>query len=199
MLDEDRPHLNDGVPPLPATVTTGLVNLNTASFESLRALAASIVHNRDAAIKPTTLYPPTANAPTAAEQQPPARTNGGQADLFAEAVVQSRPLLSTAQIQTIKNTLGPFFGNANQWKDQTVPSEWNDSAREELFSKLLNLTTVRSRNFRVFVTGQALDKNGKVLSTVNKVFQVFLKPTRAADGSIPTGAQQTEIRYEAFL
>ncbi len=183
----------------PRTVTTGLVNLNTASFESLRALAASIVHNRDAAIKPTTLYPPTANAPTAAEQQPPARTNGGQADLFAEAVVQSRPLLSTAQIQTIKNTLGPFFGNANQWKDQTVPSEWNDSAREELFSKLLNLTTVRSRNFRVFVTGQALDKNGKVLSTVNKVFQVFLKPTRAADGSIPAGAQQTEIRYEAFL
>ena len=179
------------------TITTGLINLNTASFEALRALAGGILHNRDAAIQPATLYPPKANTPTALEQQPPLRTSGGEADLFAEAVIQSRPLLSTAQIQTIKNNLGPFFGNANQWKDQTVPSEWNDSAREELFSKLLNLATVRSRNFRVFVTGQALDKNGKVLSTVNKVFQVFLKPARAADGSI--NSQQTEIKYEAFL
>lgn len=180
------------------TSTVGVVNLNTASFEALRALAAGIIHDRDAAIQPSTLYPPAAKLPTSSEQQPPTRTSGGPADLFAEAVIQSRPLLSIAQLQTIKNNLGPFFGNANQWKDQTVPSEWNDSAREELFSKMLNLTTVRSRNFRVFVTGQALDKNGNVLSTVNTVFQVFLKPSRdPATGKI--NSQQTEIRYEAFL
>ena len=190
----------------PRTVTIGLVNLNTASFEALRALAAGILHARDPAIQPaalaTTLYPPTANKPTASENS--SRGAGAQADLFAEAVIQSRPFLSTAQLQTAQvalpsttTPLVPFFGNPNQWKDATPPTEWNDSGREELYSRLCNLTTVRSRNFRVFITGQSLDKNGAVLSTVNKVFQVFVNPTRSAAGAVQT--QHVEVKYEAIL
>ncbi len=175
------------------TDTVGLVNLNTASTEALRALIAGILLNRDLAALPSAaVYPPKTN------------NNAKEADLFAQAVIASRPFLSTAQLQTITNANGPYFGNPKQWIGETAsstssaaPTEWNDSGREELFSKVFGLTTVRSRNFRVFVTGQSLDKSGKVLSTVNKVFQVFLKPQRDATGAYQN--QQVEIRYEAFL
>jgi len=182
------------------TLTAGLVNVNTASFEVLRALAAGILHNRDNAVQPaslvTSLFAPTADKPTTMEDG--SRSAGGQADLFAEAVVQSRPLLSTSQLQTVTNSLGPFFGNPKQWTDATPPTEWNDPGREELFSKVVNLTTVRSRNFRVFVTGQALDQGGRVTSTVSKVFQVFLTPTRnTATGKLDS--QKVQIRYEGTL
>ena len=81
-----------------------------------------------------------------------------------------------------------------------APTEWNDAGREELFAKIFNLATTRSRNFRVFVTGQSLDKNGNVLSTVTKVYQVFVKPNRdPTTGAIqkdPSGTpiQQVVIR-----
>jgi hypothetical protein len=177
------------------TNTAGLVNLNTASFDVLRALAAGILQNADSAIVP--LYPPTASTPTSSED--PSRSSGGQADLFAQAVINSRPLLSTAALSAISNSNGPFFGNWNQYNgtSQTPPTEWNDPGREELFAKIYNLATTRSRNFRVFVTGQALDKNGKVLSTVTKVYQVFVKPNRTANGTIQS--QQVVIKYEGSM
>lgn len=123
-----------------------------------------------------------------------------QADFFADAVINSRPLLSTSALSTIRVTPPagsqpePFFGNPHQYNNQTPPTEWNDPGREELFAKIYNLATTRSRNFRVFVTGQSLDKNRNVLSTVTKVYQVFVKPNRAADGTIQS--QQVVIKYE---
>jgi hypothetical protein len=174
------------------TNTAGLINLNTASRDVLRALAAGILQNQDPAIQPTSLttsfYPPTVSK---------------QADLFADAVINSRPLLSTSALSAIRGTPPggsqpePFFGNPHQYSNQTQPNEWNDAGREELFAKIYNLATTRSRNFRVFVTGQSLDKNGNVLSTVTKVYQVFVKPNRAADGTIQS--QQVVIKYEGSM
>jgi hypothetical protein len=171
------------------TNTAGLVNLNTASRDVLRSLAVGILQNRDSAIQPPSLlnnlYPPTVSS---------------QADKFADAVINSRPLLSTAALSAIRDPQGqPFFGNPNQYNGstQTPPTEWNDPGREELFAKIYNLATTRSRNFRVFVTGQSLDKNGNVLSTVTKVYQVFIKPNRAADGTIQS--QQVVIKYEGSM
>ena len=184
------------------TSTAGLVNLNTASRDVLRSLAAGVLQNRDTAIQPgslqNTLYPPAVSS---------------QADLFADAVINSRPLLSTAALSAIRVTPPggsqpePFFGNPHQYNNQTAPTEWNDTGREELFAKIFNLATTRSRNFRVFVTGQSLDKNGNVLSTVTKVYQVFVKPTRdPATGAIlkdppVTGVpiQQIVIKYEGSM
>ena len=94
----------------------------------------------------------------------------------------------------------PFFGNPDQYENstQTPPTEWNDPGREELFAKIYNLATTRSRNFRVFVTGQSLDKNGNVLSTVTKVYQVFIKPNRdPTTGAIIS--QQVQIKYEGSM
>ena len=124
-----------------------------------------------------------------------------QADLFADAVINSRPLLSTSALSAIRDSQGrPFFGNPNQYNGSTQPppTEWNDTGREELFAKIYNLATTRSRNFRVFVTGQSLDKNGKVLSTVTKVYQVFIEPTRnPTTGAITS--QQVQIKYEGSM
>ena len=186
------------------TSTAGLVNLNTASRDVLRSLAVGILQNRDSAILPAelqgNLYPPTGNA-----AQP---TNVQQADKFADAVINSRPLLSTSALSAIRDSQGqPFFGNSNQYigSTQPQPTEWNDAAREELFAKIYNLATTRSRNFRVFVTGQSLDKNRRVLSTVTKVYHVFIKPTRdPTTGAIQkdaTGApiQQVQIKYEGSM
>jgi len=183
------------------TNTAGLVNLNTASRDVLRSLAAGILQNRDTAIQPTSLqnslYPPTtAPTPPPTGSPPPII----QADRFADAVINSRPLLSTSALSAIRDSQGqPFFGNPNQYNGstQTAPTEWNDPGREELFAKIYNLATTRSRNFRVFVTGQSLDKNGNVLSTVTKVYQVFVKPNRAADGTIQS--QQVVIKYEGSM
>jgi hypothetical protein len=179
------------------TNTAGLVNLNTASRDVLRSLAAGILQNRDSGIQPPSLannlYPPTTSPAQAANVQ--------QADKFADAVINSRPLLSTAALSAIRDSGGqPFFGNPNQYNGstQTAPSEWNDPGREELFAKIYNLATTRSRNFRVFVTGQSLDKNGNVLSTVTKVYQVFIKPTRdPTTGAIQS--QQVQIKYEGSM
>ena len=187
------------------TNTVGKVNINTASRDVLRSLAAGILQNRDPAVQPssllTNLYPPTsapaANAPSVSVQQ---------ADRFADAVINSRPLLSTSSLSAIRDSQGrPLFGNPNQYEgdyntNNTPPTEWNDPGREELFAKIYNLATTRSRNFRVFVTGQSLDKNGNVLSTVTKVYHVFVNPIRDNNpGSSTYGqiqSQQVQIKYE---
>ena len=181
------------------TNTAGLVNINTASRDVLRSLAAGILQNSDQAILPISLQPP----PQGNGLYPPTATGANiqQADKFADAVINSRPLLSTAALSAIRDSQGqPFFGNPNQYQNstQTPPSEWNDPGREELFAKIYNLASTRSRNFRVFVTGQSLDKSGNILSTVTKVYHVFINPTRdATTGAIQS--QQVQIKYEGSM
>jgi hypothetical protein len=168
----------------PRVNTEGLLNINTASREALRALGAQVLLDRDQDKLPTgQLYPPSASR---------------LADQFADAVIAGRPFLSPAQLSgmRIANASASFFGNTTTWTSN-APTQWNDSGTEEYFAKVFPLSTVRSRNFRVFVTGQALDKNNNVLSTVSKVFQVHLKPTRDATGKITS--QQVVTSYEAQL
>jgi hypothetical protein len=172
------------------TNTSGLININTASREALRSLGAAVLLNRDADIQPVslkdTLYPPAVAI---------------QADRFADAIIAARPFLSPAQLSSlnIAATTTPVFGNPAAWNGstQTPPTEWNDSGRKEYFAKVFPLAAVRSRNFRVFVTGQSLDKSGRVNSTVSKVFQVYLDPTRDATGKVTS--QNVVISYEAAL
>ncbi len=172
--------------------TRGVINVNAASRDVLRALAAGIQINSDnvdAGMLPVTVNGPL-NDPAAAIQ----------ADKFADAVIASRPFLSVSQFSGIAvtpaNHSTNFFGNATQWSSGG-PTEWSDSAREDYFSRIFNLVTVRSRNFRVFLTGQSLDKNGRPLSTVHRVYQIYLRPTRNPIGNIT--AQLTETTYETNL
>jgi hypothetical protein len=178
--------------------TRGLVNLNTATREALRALAAGILLNRDLDVLPAVLSGNLYSPRTSEE-----------ADKFADAVLARRsatPFLSTSQLANLRDeTNAAVFGNPAQWTaPQTAPTEWNDSGTEELFARIFDLTAVRTRNFRVFVTGQSIDLrnsdaagNPKVLSTVRKVFQVYLNPTRDAAGAVT--AQKVDVTYAREL
>jgi hypothetical protein len=171
--------------------TRGLVNINTASRDVLRALGANVLLNRD----PDISFSPSPS-PSPGFYPP---FNSKQADVFADAVIAARPFLSAAQLATVQiaGSSTPLFGNPAAWST-SAPTEWNDSAAEEYFAKLFPLATIRSRNFRVFVTGQAVDKNGNVLSTVSKVFQVYLNPSRdSATGKV--NSQNVVTTYEAQL
>jgi hypothetical protein len=157
--------------------TEGLVNINTASRDVLRALGAGINIASDPAIEPAVLRPDKLRGPFKEKQ----------ADLFADAVINGRPFMTTAQLSSVKMVKDGreiyFFGNPEAW-DGDGPSTWTDSASEEYFSKMLGLVSVRSRNFRVYVTGDALDKNGEVASRSRWEYQVSVEPVRGADGQI---------------
>jgi len=58
---------------------------------------------------------------------------------------------------------------------------WSDNSREELFSQIYPLVSVRSRNFLVFVCGQALDAKGNVVSSADRVYNVFLEPLQTGN------------------
>jgi hypothetical protein len=187
--------------------TRGKINLNTATTDSLRALAAGIQIGNlnsgdvDQAIQPSTVYGPL---------------NTKAADIFAGYVIaqrQKNPFISTSQLAALPGGNNePFFGNLDQWptggggpNGGGGPTEWNDAAAEQYFAKLYNFTTVRSRNFRVFITGQYVDPNRKdpydpnspfVIATANKVYEVFLKPTRNPSTGAITD-QTCVVTYQA--
>jgi len=165
--------LEDDVP------TQGRVNINTASREVLRALGAGIALAADPRIEPPAL-----------------RGNGNhfgpfqerQADLLADAIIQSRPFLTSAALSNAKITLNgqrqSFFGNPEVWPEGKRPARWLDAAAEEYFARLYGLVTVRSRNFRIFVTGDALDASGRVLSRSRWEYQIKVEPQRNGDGKV---------------
>lgn len=180
--------------------TRGKININTAGQEVLRTLGAGIkignlnTGDVDQAIQPSTVYGPMT-------------TNGTAADIFAANVItqrQKQPFISTSQLAALPGSNGePFFGNPDQWPNNG-PIEWNDAASEQYFAKVYNFTTVRSRNFRVFVTGQYIDPNSndpytgqppRVIATANKIYEVFLKPTRNSTGAITD--QTCVVTYQA--
>lgn len=159
----------------------GHLNLNTASRDSLRALAAGRLV-MDPASVPTRLDPPS---------------QVEQADQIADAILRHRPFLSAAELP--ERLLGedgePLLGRTERNGERQVTPEWNDAAAEEVFARLFNGATVRSRHFRVVITGQCcrLTRTGelRVLATRSRSCDVFLEPVRAADGSI--------LRHEIHL
>jgi hypothetical protein len=151
------------------------------------------------------------------------------ADLLAELIIRNRPYLSPAelpekvlmpsatelefrplpkgmQIEPVKGRVlvarEPVLGAVERIAgDRTIEPEWNDAAAEEAFARLYNSATVRSRNFRVVVTGQAVrgTRNGetKVLATRSRLYHVFIRPIRDGAGNLVR--QQTEIIYARTL
>jgi len=158
--------------------TRGLVNLNTARRDVLRALCAGVRLTAD-----------PGRRPEGAMRAPFAEQTG---DLFAEAVERSRPFRSRSELGEIRTADGrAFFGDLAQWRDGSGPEATDDEGREELFRRIHELTTTRSRNFRVWVVGQVRARDGSVEATRAKVCHLFLRPEREAgrgsrivDGSV---------------
>jgi hypothetical protein len=148
----------------------GRINLNTATPNVLRALAAGVVHAQDPALTPgsTNFTIPVA-----------AVTN------FVAGVTNLRsvrPFFSPAQLTQITNGANypadAVFGN----RTLAGATAWNDLAAEEWFSKIYPLATVRSRNFLVHVVGQAMTTNtnfpSRPVATSRQMFQVYAEPVR---------------------
>ena len=183
---EIGPGSSSGVSNVPA----GRININTASTNVLRALAAGVFHSTDSALAPdgTNFVVPT-NAVNA----------------FISSVTNYRarqPFFAPSQL-----TLLATNTNLSQWPTNAVfgsktlagVTEWSDAASEEWFSKIYPLSTIRSRNFLVYVVGQSLTTNtpSRVEASATNVFQIYMEPIRNASG-ITTNSRPIIMRSWAL-
>jgi hypothetical protein len=120
--------------------------------------------------------------------------------------IQQRPLprdmsLETNQPGVVLEEGQPVLGATRRATDRRVEPEWNDAAAEETFARIFNNATVRSRNFKIVVTGQSLRRTRsgetKVLATRSRLYHVFVRPIRDPNGN--NIRQQTEITYARTL
>jgi hypothetical protein len=154
----------------------GKINLNTAPAPVLRALAGGVTLTNDSGMKPSsTLTVP--NSMTEAFAQGVMRFRA------------VNPFLTPSQLAFIATDYGITNPTASHWTNtwptnavfgNTNPtifltnapgntlgttasmgvSAWNDQASEEWFSKIYNLSTVQSWNYRTYVVAQLVNTNG---------------------------------------
>lgn len=183
----------------------GLVNLNTAPRDVLRALAAGMLKQDPVLLRrlSNSHNPNNLMAPPVSPIERGTPRIDKAADVIADAIIRSRPFASAADLAMTEDANEePVFGNAELY-DLGNKLEWNDSAAEEVFERVYNSSTLRSRNFRVWVVGQALapsdpdDTTPVVLSEVRKVFTVFADPgERDPSGTIDSTNYRPIVGHE---
>ena len=168
----------------------GHVNLNTASKPALRQLIAGSL-GQDPEIRKFMNDTHTAGSSKFPEIQ---KLSGSSvpdvtaiADRIASAIMRSRPFASTGELANTRESNGTrVFGNPALFPGFTnsgyLMLQWTDSAAEETFARAHDASTVRSRNFRIWVVGQSLvpsasvSASPKVLAETRKAFTVFADP-----------------------
>ena len=189
----------------PLVKVDGHVNLNTASRDALRALAAGPLEQDPRMGRRLSPNHLTTNffAPRTVSLDLEAPQDAMLADRVANAIMAARPFASPADAVFARTPDGEYvFGNRAQYpENETI--QWSDSAAEELFARVYNNTTVRSRNFRVWVVGQSLAPtvaaagDPEVLAESRRVFTIHANPgDRAADGTITTDNTRIQILHE---
>ncbi|BCX48512.1 hypothetical protein HAHE_24200 [Haloferula helveola] len=184
----------------------GRVNLNTAGRDALRALAVGLLQqDPELSRRLSNSHRPTDQmAPPIQPLELGTPAVSRAADVIADAIIRERPIVSAAQLAAVENVQEePVFGNEELYSigDRV---EWSDSAAEEVFARVYNSSTLRSRNFRVWVVGQALTPLApgsnavpEVLAESRKVFNVFADPgERLADGGIDSRNFRPVILHE---
>ena len=156
----------------------GRINLNTAPAPVLRALAGGVTLTNDSGMKPSsTLTVP--NSMTEAFAQGVMRFRAvnpfltpSQLAFIATDYGITNPITShwtntwpTNAVFGNTNTTISLATNAPGNTLGAVASlggvtEWNDQAAEEWFTKLYNLSTAQSWNFRTYVVAQLVNTNG---------------------------------------
>lgn len=184
----------------------GQVNLNTAGRDVLRALAAGLLEQDPVLAErlSNSHRPNNDMAPPTEELELGTPAAQKAADVIADAIIRERPFSSAAELAAIEDGAGePIFGNRELYtkKDRI---QWSDAAAEEVFARVYNSSTVRSRNFRVWIVGQALAprESGStaeptVLAEARKAFTVHAGPAqREADGSINPADFHPSVLHE---
>jgi hypothetical protein len=187
----------------------GKVNLNTATETAIRALLVGNLGQDPMLSKQLSknhlindfMAPPT----TFLELGTPTREKAG--DVIVEAIIGQRPFASAAELASIEAADGEkIFGNREMYREGTA-IQWSDSAAEEIYGRIFEASTFRSRNFRVWVVGQAIAPRSRnstgepeVLAESRKVFNLFADPgERADDGTInKIGYEPTVIHENDF-
>lgn len=203
----------------------GNININTASRDALRAMAAGYLkmdpllatRTSDNHTLGTRMAPPVSLIQLTAPQI------SVQADRIADAIIRGRPYATPSEMAGALDTDGKVsvfnvgagtpaqdvldgklnvFGNRLMYP-QNTKIEWTDSAAEEVFARVYEASTVRSRNFRVWVVGQSVAPTGRtnstpeVLAEVRKAFTVFADPgERRSDGSIDPKKLKITVTHE---
>ncbi|MCP5542447.1 MAG: hypothetical protein H7A49_00930 [Akkermansiaceae bacterium] len=188
----------------------GHVNINTASRDALRALAIGALKMDPAIEYRTSDNHNTSNlmAPSVSEYEASDTQIVNEANVIADAIIATRavtPFASPSEIASVMWNGEPAFGNLKLVTDRQKIQR-SDSASEEMFGRVYESSTVRSRNFRVWVVAQAVaptttgNTNPKVLAEVRRAFTVFNDPgERANDGSIDsTKARLVTIHENDF-
>lgn len=199
------------------TEMVGKVNLNTASRDTLRALAIGALKMDPLICKRTNEAHSTSSlmAPPTAAYKPIAAEVVAEANQIADAIIALRKIKPFASPSAIAEATAktkaippaqpktePVFGNRNMITDGTK-IERTDSASEEVFARIYEASTVRSRNFRIWVVGQALspttvnNENPEVRAEVRRAYTVFADPgERNSDGSIDTTKTKLTTLHE---
>jgi hypothetical protein len=187
----------------------GRINLNTAPAPVLRALAGGVILTNDSGMKPSsTLTVPTKMTEAFAQGVMRYRA--------------TYPFLSPSQLAFIATDYGATNG-ANHWTN-TWPtnavfgntnltisltnapgntlgttasmgvSEWNDQASEEWFTKIYNLSTVQSWNYRTYVVAQLVNTNGLPTGpSMRKYYLMYVRYT----GAFPSIAAGPYVSFES--
>jgi hypothetical protein len=178
----------------------GHVNLNTARRDVIRALAAGPLAMDPLLAKRTSLTHDTMGrlAPPVSSLELSAPTQEREADRIADAIMKGRPFASPSEIAALKDEKGRFvFGNRDVYfEGRSI--QWSDAAAEEVFARVFEASTVRSRNFRVWVIGQSLgppkaDGSPEVLAECRKVFSVFANPGERKTGGSPDSTKARTV------
>ena len=182
----------------------GHVNVNTASTDALRAMAGGLLVADPRLVKRISEnHSSSTFAPPVSLLQVSAPTREKEADLVAEAIIRGRPFASPSEMASALTADGKLvFGNRDLLPDGNKV-QWSDAAAEEVFGRVYEASTVRSRNFRVWVVGQsvaptaATNTSPEVMAEVRKVYTVFADPgPRGTDGSIDPAKFQIKILHE---
>jgi hypothetical protein len=180
----------------------GHVNINTASRDALRSLAAGqLVMDPELSKRKSNSH---SLAPAMAPPTEPLKLDAPRnlvlADEIAEAIMASRPYASPSRMALATDPDGAeVFGNRRQYQDADNV-QWTDAAAEEVFGRVYQAATVRSRNFRIWVVAQAVapvtssSAVPEVLAEVRKAYTIHADPgVRASDGTIIGSNFKTRI------
>ena len=181
----------------------GHINVNTANKNALRAMAAGLLEQDPELRRVTSWEHDTTSGsfrPQTAALELGAPTIIRAADRIADAIVLRRPFASTSELAAVLDEDGnSVFGNRDVYPD-FKDIQWSDAAAEEVFARVYEASTVRSRNFRVWVIGQSVsgpEGRPEILAESRRVFTVFSDPgERKADGSIDPAKHRPRVTYE---
>ena len=190
----------------------GQINLNTASKSALRMLVAGELRQdpeirrflSDSHTQGTSRFP-------AVSAVSPAPDISLVADRIADAIIRSRPYAGTGELANARelnqSAFTHVFGNNRLFPEFSGSGypvlQWTDSAAEESFAHIHEASTVRSRNFRIWVIGQAvapttaMNTGTEILSEVRRAYTVFADPgSRNADGTINPANSLLRVIHE---